>query len=48
MSVKYSEEATIEGVGNLFEKNMTAIRVEKRVDGELADLDSFCVITGTN
>lgn len=48
LSVKYSEEATLEGIGNLFERNMTAIRIEKRVDGELADLDSMIVITGTN
>jgi len=33
---------------NLFERNMFAIRVERRVDGELADLDSMAVITGTN
>jgi HK97 family phage major capsid protein len=48
MTIAKSEEATIEGVGNLFERNMTAIRVEKRTDGELVDLDAFCVITGTN
>jgi HK97 family phage major capsid protein len=48
ITVAKSEEATLEGVGNLFEKNMTAIRVEKRVDGELVDLDAFVVLSGTN
>jgi len=43
-----SEEATITGVGNLFERNEIAIRVEERVDGELADLNSASVLTGTN
>ena len=48
ISVSKSTEATIEGVGNLFERNMFAIRVERRVDGELADLDSLVVLTGAN
>jgi HK97 family phage major capsid protein len=48
MTIAKSEDATIEGVGNLFERNMTAIRVEKRVDAELVDLDAFCVISGCN
>jgi HK97 family phage major capsid protein len=48
MTIAKSEDATIEGVGNLFERNMTAIRVEKRVDGELVDLDAMVCITGTN
>lgn len=48
ISVMQSEEATITGVGNLFERNEIAIRVEERVDGELADLNSASVVTGTN
>jgi HK97 family phage major capsid protein len=48
ISVAKSTDATIEGIGNLFERNMFAIRVERRVDGELADLDSMVVITGAN
>lgn len=48
ISVSQSEEATITGVGNLFEQNQVAIRVERRVDGELADPNGAVVITGTN
>lgn len=48
MTIAKSEDATIDGVGNLFERNMTAIRVEKRVDGELVDMAAAAVITGTN
>jgi len=48
ISVDKSTDATIEGVGNLFERNMFAIRVERRVDAELADLDAMVVITGAN
>ena len=48
MTIAKSEDATIDGVGNLFERNMTAIRVEKRTDGELVDLDAFVCVTGTN
>ena len=48
INVAKSTDATIEGIGNLFERNMFAIRVERRVDAELADLDSLCVLTGAN
>jgi len=48
ISVAKSTDATIDGVGNLFERNMFAIRVERRVDAELADLDSMVVCTGWN
>lgn len=53
MTVSKSTEASIsQGSGggfiNLFERNMFAIRVERRVDGELVDLDSMVVLTGCN
>jgi len=48
LNVMKSEHATIEGVGNLFEKNLTAIRVEKRVDGEIAESNKFVCVNGTN
>jgi len=48
ISVAKSTEASIDGVGNLFERNMFAIRLERRVDGELADLDSMVCLTGAN
>lgn len=48
LTIDQSEQATLEGVGNLWELNMVAIRVEERIDGELADLDAFVVINGTN
>lgn len=48
LKVAKSEDATLTGVGNLFEQNMTAIRVEKRVDGEMADPAAFVYISGMN
>ena len=48
LTVDQSEQATLAGVGNLWEQNMVAIRVEERIDGELVDLDSMAVLTGTN
>ncbi len=48
INVAKSTDATIEGIGNLFERNMFAIRVERRVDAELADLDSMVALTGAN
>lgn len=48
IQVSKSTDATITGVGNLFERNMFAIRVERRVDGELADLDSMVYLSGAN
>jgi len=52
LSVSKSTEASITMAANqsinLFERNMFAIRIERRVDGELADLDSMVVLTGTN
>ena len=48
ISVAKSTDATIEGIGNLFERNMFAIRVERRVDAEMADTNAFVVLTGTN
>ena len=52
LSVSKSTEASITMAANqsinLFERNMFAIRIERRVDGELADLDSLVVCTGCN
>lgn len=51
ISVAKSTEASLtygSSTINLFERNMFAIRVERRVDAELADLDSMVVITGAN
>ena len=48
IAVDQSEEATLEGIGNLWERNMVAVRVEKRVDGEMADTNAFAVLNGTN
>jgi HK97 family phage major capsid protein len=47
ISVMQSEEATIAGY-SLFERNEVAIRVEERIDGEMADPHAFVVINGTN
>lgn len=51
ITVSKSEDASI-SMGtdsiNLWERNMTGIRVEKRVDGELVDLDCAAVLTGAN
>jgi len=48
LRIDKSEEATLDGVGNLFEQNMTAIRVEKRVDAELADTNAAVYLSGMN
>lgn len=48
INVSKSNEATLTGIGNLFERNMFAIRVERRVDGEMADLDAFVYLSGAN
>jgi len=51
ISVMQSEEASItRGVSeiNLFERNMVAVRVEERVDGELGDVRSCIAVTGFN
>lgn len=45
ISVATSDSATITGVGNLFERNMTAIRVEARLGFQIADLADFVKIT---
>lgn len=47
ITVMQSEEAYVDS-HSLFERNELAIRVEERIDGELADLDCAVVITGTN
>jgi HK97 family phage major capsid protein len=47
ISIMQSEEAQVAGY-SLFERNEIALRVEERIDGELADLDSFVCLTGTN
>jgi len=48
INVAKSTDATLEGIGNLFERNMFAIRVERRVDAELADLDGMVYLSGAN
>ena len=48
INVAKSTDATLEGIGNLFERNMFAIRVERRVDAEMADLDAFVYLSGAN
>ena len=47
ISVMQSEEAYVDS-HSLFERNEIAIRVEERLDGELADLDCAVCMTGTN
>jgi len=47
ITVMQSEEAYVDS-HSLFERNEIAIRVEERIDGEVADLDAAVVITGTN
>jgi len=47
ITVMQSEEAYVD-THSMFERNEIAIRVEERIDGETADLDSMVVITGTN
>lgn len=47
MSVKVSDEATVASQ-SAFEQNLIYIRVEERIDAELADLDSMVVLTGCN
>lgn len=46
ISVRVSDEATVGGQ-SAFERNFTIIRVEERVDGELADTNAFVEITQT-
>jgi len=45
MRIDTSNEATVASV-SAFEKNLTHIRVEERVDGELADTRAFVEMTG--
>lgn len=45
ISVDVSGSATITGVGNLFERNMTAIRVEARLGFQIADINDFVKVT---
>lgn len=45
ISVRVSEDATVAGVSG-FESNITHVRVEKRVDGELALTQAVRVVTG--
>ena len=46
INVSQSEEAYLTPIGSLWERNMVAIRVEERIDGELADLHCACVLNG--
>jgi HK97 family phage major capsid protein len=46
ISVMQSEEAYITPTGSAFEKNLIYIRVEERLDAELADLHCACVVNG--
>ena len=47
ISITISDEATITGVGNLFEKNMFAVRCEMEVGFVAADAKQFVKLTGT-
>ena len=47
ISVMQSEEATVAS-NSLFERNEIALRVEERLDGEMADLDAAVVVNNTN
>jgi HK97 family phage major capsid protein len=47
ITVMQSEEATVASY-SLFERNEIAIRVEERIDGEIADVNAFVEISGTN
>lgn len=46
INISISEDATITGVGNLFEKNMFAVRCEMEVGFVAADADQFVKLTG--
>ena len=48
INVMQSEEAYVTPVGSLWEKNLIGIRVEERIDAELADLHCAVVITNVN
>lgn len=48
ISISQSEEAYVTAVGSLWERNLIGIRVEERIDGELADYHSAVVITNIN
>lgn len=45
VSVAVSDSATLTGVGNLFERNMTAVRVEARLGFQVADIADFVKVT---
>ena len=47
INITVSDEATITGVGNLFEKNMFAVRCEMEVGFVAADANQFVKLTGT-
>lgn len=47
ITVMQSEQATVAGYST-FERNEVAVRVEERVDGEMADTNAFVVVNGTN
>lgn len=47
INITVSDEATITGVGNLFEKNMFAVRCEMEVGFVAANADQFVKLTGT-
>jgi len=46
MNISIAKEATVAGY-NLWERNMTAIRVEERIDGECVNTKAFYELTGT-
>ena len=46
MNISIAKEATVAGY-NLWERNMTAIRVEERIDGEVVNTKAFYELTGT-
>lgn len=45
IQIAVSDSATLTGVGNLFEQNMTAIRVEARLGFQIADIADFVKVT---
>lgn len=47
INISIAEQATITGVGNLFEKNMFAVRCEMEIGFVAANADQFVKLTGT-
>ena len=46
MNISIAKEATVAGY-NLWERNMTAIRIEERIDGEVVNTKAFYELTNT-